>query len=358
MVAMKIHKIVFILIIGGLLTSRFVSTENSQAAEAPVTDELGKVKAQLDADYWAHHTKDQPPQWDQKLEVLSAKANALVAEYDRMVAQEQSMLNEEKQLKADIENQKSANASLKEQISRQKILTNEKRLKAQAQLELKAIQDVCDVRTKDLESLDRQINSLDQKIKLGRLKLASLGLDVNKELQAQEAIAQLETQISQAEEQELLLKNRLDQLHNAQKPLDPSVKALTDEIDGLKTKIADIDSGKDPRPDPRLEMETLTRQKKDLQSDIDRLKGALGKIEHQQTLGIAHQRIKSLVDEISVIDIDNGKTKEQIAILKENIAILKLHIRKLGYEADFIKAMKSHMGGGPLDDAKGYLKEI
>jgi cell division protein FtsB len=61
-------------------------------------------------------------------------------------------------------------------------------------------------------------------------------------------------------------------------------------------------------------------------------------------MGIANQRIKALVDEMSSIDLQNNQLREEIGALKENIAILRSHVKKLEYQTDAINAMKDNMG--------------
>jgi chromosome segregation ATPase len=348
MVGMKFHKIVFIYIILQFFSVRSVFSQAAPAA-ASNPDEVKKVRAEMDAQYekWADEQREQYlPKWDEHVTDMNLLAERLVAENDRLAREQQSLLEEWKVVEADLQKQKNANADLRAEISRKKDLMDDKRWKEKAAGQVKALQQELDDKNKELQELDRQAGSLGKKIQLGQLKLASLGVDVSPidaRLKGEEEITQLRSKLSETGDRERVLKYKLEQFKD--QDLDPKVAALRDEIDGLNKKIAEAQTaGRKPQADPQAELHALEQKKADLEQETGRLKQELDKIEKAQAMGIANQRIKALVDDMSAVDVQNNQLREEIAMLKENIAILKGHVKKLEYQADAINAMKDNMG--------------
>ena len=353
MFGMKFHKIIFIYIIVQLLGVPYVRAQAETAAPSASSDEVAKVKADLEAQYetWAdERRKNYVPKWDDHLGDLGIKANALVVENERLSHDEQSLKDEWKALSEEIEKQRSINQGFQAQIDGKKNLMEDKNWKQNAGGQLKQWERKLDNGNKELEDYNRQISSLDKKIKLGKLKLASLGVDygpIGEQLKAEEDAINLRSELDQAADREKVLKYKRDQYKAAETAIDPKVAALKNEIDVLNIQIRDArDGGKKPavKEDPRQQIEALKSKKEELLKDIENLKVSLEKIEHAQDMGIANQRVKALVDEMSTIEMENSQIQDEMGILKENITILKNHVKKLEYQAESINALKGKMG--------------
>ncbi len=350
MVGMKFYKIVFIYIIAQLFCTPFAFSSEKPSAAATSDAEIQKVKKELDARYeaWAEERRENyAPGWDDKIQDVQIRANGLLIENERLAREQQSLLIEYKRIEADIKAQKDANEELREKIDAKQTLLEDKRWKEKANFQLKEWQKALDEKTKELESYNRQLSSLDKKTELGRLKLISLGVDIKpieEKLEAANEIERLREQIAETDDREKVLRYKLERLAKSDTPLDPKVAAIKSEIDALNEKIAKARKPGDQAPQTEDELTALTRQQEELKQENARLKTALDKIEHDQTMGIANQRIKDIVDEMSEVDRQNNELKEEMEALKENITILKSHVKKLEYQAEAINAMKGNMG--------------
>jgi len=349
MVGMKFGKLVFIYIILQVLFIPFTGAEEAPAAGSPITDDVQKVKADLDAQYesWVEERrKKYAPRWDENIEELSVRANKLLVENQRLEAEQQILADEWKSVEAEIVRQKQTKVDLQQKIdSRQSADDRDQEPPVD---DLKKWQKKLDDNTKELEEYNRRLVSLDKKIKLGELKLASLGVDykqIDQRLKAEQEIEALRFQISEAKDRERVLQDKSARLKTSG-ALDPKVAEVRDEIERLKVQISEAQSprAKKVPEDHQTEMAGLMAQKESLQKDIDRLEASVGKIEKAQTMGIAHQRTKAIVDEMSTVNTDNDRLKEEMDVLKENIEILKSHVKKLEYQADRVNSMKGNMG--------------
>jgi chromosome segregation ATPase len=349
MVGMKFHKIVFIYIIVQLFCCPFVWCADTPS-EPVDPQEVQKVKDQWNAEYeaWADERRaNYSPRWEGQFDDITLRANMLVEENGRLAREQEALVQEWQKVKAELDEQKNANQVLETEISRKKYLMDNKRWKQEADAELKALQQQADQRNKELEGYDRQLSSLDKKIQLGKLKLGSLGVDytaIDQRLKALEDVEGMRARLNEADDRQKVLTSQLERL-KASGPIDPAVVALKEEVDALKLKIAEAQKGgAKEKITPQSELAALTGQKEMLQKEIERLKAAVDKIEHAQDMGIANQRVKALVEEMSAIDLQNNDLKEEMDVLKENIAILKQQVKKLEYQADSINAMKGNMG--------------
>jgi chromosome segregation ATPase len=350
MVGMKFYKIVFIYIIAQLFCSPFAFSSEKPAAVTVSDEEVQKVKKELDARYeaWSEERRENyAPGWDDKIQDVQIRANGLLIENERLAREQQALLAEYKRLEADLQAQKSANEALREKIDAKRTLLEDKRWKEKANAQLKEWQKTLDEKAKELESYNRQLSSLDKKTELGRLKLISLGVDVKpieEKLEAANEIERLREQIAEADDRERVLRYKLEQMIKSDKPLDPKVAALKDEIDTLNAKIGKAERSDAQASQPEDELTVLLRKKEELQKENARLQAALEKIEHDQTMGIANQRIKDIVDEMSEVDRQNNELKEEMEALKENIIILRSHVKRLEYQTEAVNAMKGNMG--------------
>jgi chromosome segregation ATPase len=278
MVGMKFDKIVFISIIVQLLGAPFVFSQEAPAKSAPTSEEVNKVKADLDAHYeaWAEERrKSYSPQWDGRVSEMTLRANALAVENERLANEQESLLKEWREIDSQLEQKKSANQALQAEIDRKRNLSEDRHWKEHAGDELKQWQKKSDEKTKELADIDRQLSAMDKKTQLGKLKLMSLGVDVGPietRLKGEEEVERLHSQLAAADDRERVLKYKLDGLKPAQ-IADPQVLALKNEIDALNAKIAEAQNsaGKDPGPKAD-DRETLKRKKQDLQAEVERLK--------------------------------------------------------------------------------------
>jgi hypothetical protein len=226
-------------------------------------------------------------------------------------------------------------------------MLDEKRWKAKIASTEQQAKEAIAGKNKELEDYERNIKSLEQKIAVARLKLKLVGVEdySDKLLAMQEERDILEAKIVAQREKEKILAAKVQEIKDGNKTLDPAVAGLRSEIDLLRKEIDGLqrlESGVVGKSGltPQEQIRVLTDQKSNLLTENSNLQAKINKYTDSQKMGIENKRIKDLIEAMSAVDAANSELNEEINYLKENVAILKVRVKKLEYQAEALNAIK------------------
>ena len=342
---MKSTKIILILIFSiSILYFKLCWAEEKVSSNA----EIERVKAELFQEAAEDQEKEEyQPVWQKDFEALQRQAHDAMAQNMRLNIEHKLLEKETIKLRQEIKDRQKKNQDLRKKVDDLKELSNEKAWKAKVLAQERRSQEDLDIKNKELQEHERKIKFLEQKIVVARLKLKLMGVEdhSDKLLSLQEERDILEAKIASQTEKEKSLMEKITQVKNENKPLDPAVAGLRSEIDALRKEISGLERlhngmiGKSGLT-PQEQIKILTEQKANIETENSNLKAKVDKYRNSQKMGIENQQIKDLVEATSAVDTANGELTEEINYLRENVAILKVRVKKLEYQAEALKAIK------------------
>lgn len=342
---MKFEKLIFIV----LTAMSILWFKPCDAQNKPTLSEVEQIKQELYQQVIENERRyNYEPQWQNDFEMLQLEANGYMAQNLKLDTESKLLEQEELKLKAAIKEESSKNQELRKKLGAQLEVLDEQKWKGKVKDEERRLQESIASKSKELKEYERDIKSLEQSIGVTRMKLKLMGIEDHSDqlLALQHERDIIEAQIVGQTEQEKELAAKIAEFKSGHKTLDPTVAALRTEIEALRQEISDLELKQESMvsksgPTPTEQVRILTEQKDNIVAENDRLKGRIEKYKSEQKMGIDNKKTKDLIEAISAVDAANNELNEEISHLKENIIILKVRIKKLEYQADSLKAMKS-----------------
>ncbi|MBL8012928.1 MAG: hypothetical protein JNN05_03690 [Candidatus Omnitrophica bacterium] len=343
---MKIEKIALIpiCIIFGMYAG------NLFAQEVPVVDstQVQEVKEELFKEVSIEGRREPyKPQWQKDFDAMRLKSNEEMARSLKLSIEQKKLELAIEKLTSEYVASQSRKQDLQIKISAQQELLDEKKWKASVGRKEGAFKNAQVQRDNELAQCRKDIQLLQDKIDVTRLKLKMMGIedlsDARLALQQERNI--LEAKIIGNEEKLRDLSAKILAIKSRGMKLDPRVEQVKKEIESSRTDLRQMEEQqKELKGTSGVSLEDtieiLRRQKIDVQKSTDEVKGKVLKYRKSQKMGIENNRIKKLIESISAVDAANSALNDEISNLTENITILKVRIKRLEYKNEAMKALK------------------
>lgn len=342
---MKSNNIVLVLIL--LIAVSYFKPCVAQE-KGPAVSEIEQVKAELMQKVVENQKKQEyRPKWQEDFKTMQMQANDSMAKNIKLDVEYKLLKKEELKLQSEVKERHDKNQDLSRKASEQQEMLDENKWNAKTASQARQFQESIAGKNKELEDYERKIQFLEQKIAVARLKLKLMGVEdySDKLLAMQEERDLLEARIVSQTDKEKNLAVKIQEIKGGNKTLDPAVAGVRADIDSLRKEIDGLQRqergmvGKSG-PTPQEQIKILTDQKSDLLTENSNLKAKINKYTNSQKMGIENKRIKDLIEAMSAVDTANSGLDDEISYLKENIAILKVRVKKLEYQSEALDAIK------------------
>lgn len=294
------------------------------------------------------------PEWQLTLDVIRAKSDTLVDKNNKLVAHRDAMAARYTQLETSITELKANNDELRqflkdrhgrsdEQIHLEEIASQVKFKEAQ----VKEIQ-------KELTNLQDDVSSVQQKIQLKKLKMTALNLqnkeDISKAniqkamedrnlIENSEELTKLREAFEQERKNEDVLGKQLAQLKPNQPkegvlaPVDDAqIELLEKNLQTLRQQKEDLQKriSVDNNQPGQKRYEKLMLKKRVLEETIHESEVQLNRLRDPHALSfLSNPRKKEVLRQMIEVDTRNGKLRQKMVSLREDLDLLREQVRRL-----------------------------
>lgn len=303
-------------------------------------------------------TQGTAPTWQLTLDVIKAKAEALLQKNNDMMAQRDALLKQYNQEQKIIETLKKNNEEIRQFLKERHGRSDEqfKMDEIEAQIHqrkalLKETQD-------RLVQLNQVSEGLDQKIQLKKLRISDIQIDQKKQdlqLSMQQALKEkdaskdddeliaLKKKLHEQKEQEAVLEKQGDQaqLGMFKEPVQVSteeINALEEKQDNLRHQKDDLQKrlNGDNNQANMHRYQELMLKKSELEEKIKGFEVVLNQLKESSKENLTDDKSnKLMLKQMIKIDNRNTQLKQKVHELQENVLVLRSQVRRLEKKVNF-----------------------
>ena len=327
-----------------------------------VVNALAQLDSSAPQQYYSHsfirtsgEAAANTPEWQLTLDVIKAKTETLMEKNNKLMADRESLIKEYKDQQEAIRSWQVKTQDL-QQFLKQRHGRSDEDIKAeelndqvkQKKAQLKDLQN-------QLNNFNKQVEGIDQKIHLKKLKISDLKLRKNQEgldvkvqqmlkeseiSQKDDGLDSLKQQFQQHKAQEEALQQQVKDLqykHMASVAMPPQVdeqqiKALEEKKESLRRQKEDLQKrfNSDNSQANLQRYQVLMTRKNELEDKIKSFDSQLNELNKSQSKDLVDNKSnKQLIKQMVQLDNRNARLRQQISIFGENVSLLKTQVKRL-----------------------------